>query len=440
MKFNVALFALSFFSSVCTFAQPPSPNLSLSEAVDQAVKNNPSVLEIEEKIHQSEEKISSTWSLLAPTLSATATNNRQKDAVTSNVARFNGDPYNSYNSSIKLTQVLFQLGSLSAIDSAKKDRDISKLNAEIANRDLIKNVVQAYYLVVLNSRNIETLVRQQNLIKESLAVAQRRERTGRGQLLDTLQVKTQLSLLQGQISTAKNSLDVAIANLSNLLGNKAQTQFNIKNSIEAPSLNFIDKDVDLKSYRIPELIRDEVLSAQIDDQKRVLWGQNLPNVSLIGTYSFANYKQSDLYDNSSVSWLVGVQLTIPLFSGFSTVYQSQALTSQQIQYDLDRKSVENNVDLQQITNHKNIETARDSISTGEEALKLATASIKEAKKNYGLATIDYLQYITVQQSFVQAEQSLNSYKYNYITALSNYYAATGQDMKHLISILEKANQ
>jgi outer membrane protein TolC len=53
--------------------------------------------------------------------------------------------------------------------------------------------------------------------------------------------------------------------------------------------------------------------------------------------------------------------------------------------------------------------------------------------------MDFFQFFQVQQAYVQAEQSLNAYKYNYITALANYYIASGQDLPKLVQVLERTN-
>jgi outer membrane protein TolC len=419
---------------------PVGPALTLKGAVDMALSTNPSTREIRERENQAQTEVPVARSVLMPNLSAVATANENKDATYTGAARFGGDSYNQYQTALKLNQLLFQIGSISAISAAKKDVVISKLNTQISNRDLMNSVIQAYFEIVLSARNVQTLLTQQKIAKEAVNVATRRERTGRGQLLDVLQAKTQLSLLDGQLATAQNQLSVSAAALANILGDTGKQNFNIQDKMDAPEIAVVDQNVNLKDYKIPEIERDEVSLQKVDDLKRTLWGQNLPYLNLVGNYNFTNNKQSDWYDGESNSWMIGLQLTIPIFSGLSTVYQSRSLDSQKLQFVLDKAAVENQVATSQITNRKNLETAKSSIVTGEDALKLALASSKEAQRNYTLATIDFLQFLSVQQAYVQAEQSLNTYKYNYIVALGNYYAASGQDMQQLVDLLEKANQ
>ncbi|MGZ3771709.1 MAG: TolC family protein, partial [Bdellovibrio sp.] len=88
---------------------------------------------------------------------------------------------------------------------------------------------------------------------------------------------------------------------------------------------------------------------------------------------------------------------------------------------------------------KKLETAQASIETGKEALKLAISSVNEARRSFNFANIDFFQFLTVQKGYVEAQQSLNQYKYDYIVALTNYFAASGQDMEKLVELLEKAN-
>ena len=421
-------------------AQPstPSTSLTLRAAVNNALSNNPALKENREKVNQADTEIPVARSFILPNLSAVTTGNRQKDAVNGS-PRFDGNPFNAYDASLKLNQVLFQVGALDAIHAAQKDVTISKLNAQISERDLTNNVIQAYYQIVLASRDIETLLTQEKIEKEAVDVAKHREKIGRGQLLDYLQAKTQLALLQGQLATARNQLQVAAANLAYLLGDTGQKQFQIPDKMDAPKIETVDSLVNLQDAVIPEIQRDEVSIMKIDDQKSTLWGQNLPYLSLVGNYSFASYKQSDLLNDDANSWGIGLQLTIPLFSGLSTIYQERSLDSQKAQLIFDKQSVQDQVSYQQVTNRKNLETALENIVTGTEAFKLALDSYKEARRNYTLATIDFVQFLSVQQAYAQAEQALNTYRYNYIAALGNYYAASGQNMQQLVDLLEKAN-
>jgi outer membrane protein len=432
---------------VCSFkamgmdmASGPVTQVSLRSAVDQALKENPGLGEVREKVNEIDANVSQVRSLLYPTLNATATAYQKKDQVQNGNPLFGGDPYNSYVADLKLNQPLMQIGSLAAINAAKRSLDVKTMDLEIATRNIIVNTISGYFKVIVNSRALDTLNKQQKIVKNSLAVAQSREKTGRGQLLDVLQVKTQLAVLDSQISTAKNDLSIAIANLSVLMGKTHTEEFHIEDKMETPHLTDVDSMVDVSKARIPEVYRDQYLLSQLDEQRQVLWGQNLPSLALIGDYNFLSYKRSDLFDSSANAWYLGLQLTIPLFSGLSSFDQRRALGSQKLQAQYNLKNIENQLSLQQVTSRKNLESAVQAIESGSEALRLAKASSDEASKNYRYATIDFVNFLSVQKEYILAEQTLDRYKFNYVLALADYYSVSGQDLMKFVDMLEKLNK
>jgi outer membrane protein len=414
--------------------------LTLKQAYEKALQSNPTLKQAQENVNQMGYEIPLARSTLFPTLTATGQGEEKKDPANNNNSLFQGESYDSYTAGLHGTQPLFQIGIFSAVDSARKDRQISQYNLEISTRNLGASVIQAYFQVVLNMRAVDSLLRQERIVTESLKTTEHRFRTGRSQLLDVLQVKTQIALLVSQVADAKNQMQISAANLANILGEPHAKSYTIRNNLKAPDLAVIDRDVDLKKFHLPELEQNKVQINQIDDKIDVTRGQNLPTLNLFGDYNFNSFKNTDLFDGTSNSWDAGITLTIPLFSGFSSFSQVDQLKSQKMQLEFARQNLENQTNLQQVTSRKQVETARADVIAGEEALKLAKQSSDEAIRQYRLATIDFLNFLTIQTSYVQAEQSLNTYKYNYLAALANYYSASGQEMGHLVDLLEEANR
>lgn len=440
MKHRVLFFTpLFIFLTSLAGGQSPTAqkNLSLKNTIDAVLVNNPSLRAAREKIRQLDLLTSAGKAKLYPKIDAALTAYQRKDSVATERALFDGNSYQGYTTEITLDQPLFKIGTFAAINSVEKEAEIGKLDSAIAERDLIGKTITSYYEIVFNSKNVETLLYQQRLVKESQKVAEQHVKIGRGQKLDVLQIKTQSALLDAKISAAQNQLQIAAANLAFLMGENNDQSFRIKATLDVPPIMEIDRVVNLKDYKIPELQKDEISLLRVEDLKRVALGQNLPYLSLVGTYSFASYKKEELYNPASNSWYLGLKLTVPLFSGFSTIYEQSQFSSQLIQLEAKKRDGINLINFKQVTSRKNLETAHNSIRSGEEALKFAIASHDEAKKNYKYAMIDFLQLSTVQQSYVQAEQSLNEEKYNYVKAVINYFVSSGQDLNQLAAILEK---
>ena len=60
----------------------------------------------------------------------------------------------------------------------------------------------------------------------------------------------------------------------------------------------------------------------------------------------------------------------------------------------------------------------------------------EARRSYNLGSIDFLQYMQVQQAEFEAISSLNQLKFGAIVAYANYFVASGQPLATLVNALQ----
>lgn len=420
------------------FALTDSTVIDIRTAVQTSLASNPQILQAREKLNQNEAEKSLLKSTLLPNITAVGNALYKQDAVTNSAtAAFGGGPYNYYNGDIKLLQPLFAYGSLSAVRQSDYDRKISLIDVEIAERDLSVRVIQTFYSVILNQKLLEVLNRQLAVLNETLKTSQSRYQTGRGQLLDLLQVKTQMAILKPKIADAQNKFISAGAQLADLMGGHQKADIVVKGDLVTMPLPKIDSRLNLKDPRLPELERVRMLREQINEAKDVALGKNLPTLGLIGDYGVQSYTKSDLFSNYSQLWSVGLQLTIPLFSGFSSVYDQRRISSQDYQLEFQSRNLINDLQFKQIQARKTLESADANLASAEEASKLANDSINEARRNFRLATIDFIVYLNVQNSSLTADSQLYQIKYDNISAVANYFVASGQSISTLVEMLEE---
>lgn len=429
-KICVALLACAIFPG-----SAPAATLTLKGALDIAVSRNNSLREAKEKHNQLRFQASGLWSSVLPNIELNASGTYRKDSVANKsvgAVPFGGDPYNLYSLSAKGVQPLFVWGSLAAVRGAGYERDIQSAAVEITERTVIQDVIAAYYKVVVNQSKIEILLDQEKVVNEALQMAQTRLRLAGGRKLDVLQMRTQLALLKPKIENARIDLATSAANLANLLGEQDRQEIQIRN--ELPGLK--GKLTETKGFHLPELERIRLNREKIDAEKSTALGKSLPQLKLIGDYSFLNYTKSDLLDPASNSWSVQVALTVPLFSGLSSIYERRALSSRESQLDFEEANLRNDLHLKQIQSRKSLEAAEASLVAAVQAADLAKQSMVQGRSDFRLGIIDFLQYLQVQESQLEAALSLNQLKYDNIVAYSNYYAASGKPMPELVDILE----
>ncbi|MBC7537431.1 MAG: TolC family protein [Bacteriovorax sp.] len=434
MRFYVFSF-LVIMSSILKASE--SLVLDLKEVIKIARENNPTLQAAQEKLNQFEAQKKLSVSPIYPNLSWNLGGNYLKDAVYTGSPKFNGNSYNQYSSDLKLVQPLYTKGLFSAIDVADYDKKIQSATIELTERTLTISIIEAFYRFILNQQSLENLLKNQDIIQKSLATSNQRYQKGRGQLLDILQVKTQLALIQPQVEQAKNQFEIAAQQLINFMGEKEHSNFKLKGQLRTLLLKDVQKYIDLKNYHLPEYEVNQLQLTQLEYTRDVILGKEYPTLKLVGDYLYNNYKKSDLFSDYSHAWSIQLQLSIPLFSGFSSNQEKSIIASQNSQLKIARRDLENALSLKQVTSLKNLETSETSLVSAASAVKLAEESQNEAGRIYKLSQIDFLQFLLVQQAALQAKSSFDLLKFQSIIAYSNYFVATGQPLPLLVDILTK---
>lgn len=434
----VSILAIFAFTWNFAIAAP----LDLKNAVSTGISANPLVMSAREKLQELSFETSLTRSTIFPTLSVQSSATYKKDRVANRTASsvpFGGEPYNQYNATLKLEQPLFQWGSFAAVRSSSLEEQVAEANARIAERNLVRDIIKAFYKLSLQQNLIGILLDEQKVVNESLKTAQNRLRMG-GKKVDLLQVKVQAALLKPRIETARIDLSSSAAELAKLMGQTEGTNFELKGRLPFLRSKEIESKINLKEYSLPELDRLRHAREQLDESRSVLLGKHLPNLSLVGDYAFDNYSKSDLFDSASNAWSVQLLLKVPLFSGFSSIYERKATNSREMQIELSERELRNQVSLDQIKARQALEAAELSLVSAAEAASLAKESLSEGRRDFNYGIIDFLQYLQVQRSNFEAATSLNQLKYDNITALTDYFVASGQALSTLVELLSIEEQ
>ncbi len=416
---------------------PLSGPMTLLSAVKIALDHNPAVRTAREKINEGFANESYAFAKIFPTVQGVGTAAVQKDSALSGGGPFQGDVYNNYNVQLQLNQPLYDGGALfAAVRYADKDEKIRSLSVEMSERDTALLIIGDFYDVLLAQRKLAALNRTLKVLTETLQVTQSRYKIGRAQLLDVLSIKTQIALLVPQISQQENQIQISAAQLAHDMGDPDARQIQVNGTLE-PMTNqqmesYSPESLRRLKSRILEFEQEALTIDQFEDTRAVTLAPNYPQASLIASIGRAAYAQSDLLTDYSTAWSVGLSLTIPIFSGLSSVAQKRQLASQGEQLLLAATTLQDQISLNQVQTRRNLEIARSTIASSKDAFVLAEQSLAEARRQYKLATIDYLQYLTAQSSLLTAESNFDQAKHDYLTSLAKYYVAAGYPLNQLI--------
>ena len=140
--------------------------------------------------------------------------------------------------------------------------------------------------------------------------------------------KTQLALLEPQLETARNQLKTDATNLANLLGDQQATQIRVTGELETPPLEQIKARVDLRQAHVPEYESVITSEERLEKLRAATLGKDMPSLAATADWGRNAYTKTDVLDPSATFWQVGIQLTVPIFSGLSSVYTRRDFDSQ----------------------------------------------------------------------------------------------------------------
>lgn len=437
LKSTLTSLLLSAFYISRNYAAPnPLPEiLTIRSAATAALTHNPSILKIQEKYQETESQIGLSKAALYPNVSALLNGNYKKDPTSTPFFRFGGSPYNQYLLDLKISQTL-TFGTQSGLMIPIIDREITSLNLEISSRELSGKIVTAFYKIILDQKLLETLIQSETLRKEALATAEKRYQIGRGQKLDILQIKTQLALISPKIAQAKNQIEIDASTLATFLGAPNTQEIHLSGSLSPIPLKQIQKEIESTSPHFPELEQLAANQKRLNSEKEVSFAKHLPSLTGSLEWSRTSFTKSQLLDSAATGWTFGLQLNLPLFSGLSSLDERRLFASRNAQVQLEEETLKNNLLLQKTQTSRNVLLSWQTISSATQAFQIAGDSLKEAKRNYQFAAIDLLQYLAIQEAYLEAHSSLYQAQYLYLTSLVSHFIASGASLNHLIGLLE----
>ena len=326
-----------------------------------------------------------------------------------------------YGPTLNLSWLLFDFGGRSgSIGEARE----ALLAANWTHNATVQNVVLAVeqaYFQYLGTKAL--LAAQQTTLKEAqtnLDAANQRHQVGLATIADVLQAKTALSQAQlalestqGQLQTARGALALSMglpANIPYDIGLPSDTTLplGIADSVDALIERAVRERPDLAAARA------QVRAAQA--RVSVARSQALPALTVGGTDGETYFFNNPTSGNSYTATLT---LQIPLFSGWSQIYNVKAAAAAAQAAAQQQRGLERQVIYQVFNAYYELRTATQRVRTSSDLLASATQSEQVALGRYRAGAGSLLDLLT-------AEGALADARAQSIQARFSWYVALGQ--------------
>ena len=406
-------------------AQPPVLKLSLREAMNAAVDQNPTVRLFQERILQAEDVANTELGALLPNISGRVSAARRRFFTGS----FGGsptvtDPRDFYEARTTLTQNVFSLSLIQKWRAAKSGIEVASLNAEVTKRDTMAMVGLVYLETLRAKAAVEARKADVTLNRELLRLATERKAAGTATRLDATRAKVQLENERQRLLVAENERDRAELNLIRAIGLSFDVTLKLTDEmamVSVPEQTIAealavanDNRTELKAQKKKERLASLSLSS--------VTSERLPSIQASGDVGLIGNQIPNALTTDNVQ----VLMTVPIFDGGSrearisesrSLVRQEAITTQDILYQ---------VTLEVRDALLTLHSAKKQVAVAEEGLKLSLTELELARERFAVGVATNIEVTNAQTSVAQARDNVIESLFNFNAARINLARSQGR--------------
>lgn len=229
-----------------------------------------------------------------------------------------GQAYDSYSSSLSLSQNLYDFGKTSTqVKIQELNRDSSRSDLENVRTQVSFGVKQAYFGLLRAGRNRDLSREMVGQFQQHLDQAKAFFEVGTKPKFDVTKAEVDLSNAKLTLIKAENAFRLARVALNNAMGLPEVPDYEIADQFSSPRVEIDLNEILRKAYdRRPDLAAIAVKRRSLEQGIELARKGYYPSVTGSAGYGWGG--GSFPLDQG---WSIGAQLNVPIFSGFSTKYQ-----------------------------------------------------------------------------------------------------------------------
>ena len=372
-------------------------NETLNQLVRTAIDYAPRIKEQQQTVLMGDFRTKIQESALKPQISTEASVTRI-DPVAKAQFAFGGTPTSlqfqpnmNYNVNIGGNYVLYDWGKQFAnIERTRLETNLAKTGVEGLKTVYAYQVASLYYGIIYNLKAIEVQKGQLKLIDDNKINIENRVKRGDALGFDLVSGEVRYKNADSRLTDIQSQLERQYIYLSSLIGKDAHgmipegTDFNLGTaelSVEGALNQAQTNNYDLKTLKDRDLIAaSDVKIAQMS---------SLPNLAATaqvgvknGYVPRINGEQPDFSDDFRLNSVVGVRLTIPVYTGHRGAYQTEVAK-------LNREMLKYSVDVTNQTLKRDLEAAQNDYNSAKNKLDLSESNVRQAQYALKLANIRY---------------------------------------------------
>ena len=429
-------------AAVFAQGQPKKMVVTLPDAIKTALDNNWDVRLSDKDVQKAQEQINEAYSNAYPTISFSGSYDRyiksQVMFIPANTPFFNPTdqtstldltPKNIFDASVTLTQVLYSQKVNTAIKIADEYASYSQTALKNARNETILSVKRAFYGVLLAQAMLDVSQKNFESADATYKNVQLQYQQGVASEYDALRSEVQRANAQPLLIQTENAVRLAKDYLKSLMSIDIATDIDVQGAfifedipqteLEESSDNALGNSLILKQLSINESLLQKNLTIERSEY--------YPTLAAFGKYDYQTQDNSFKFHNYNwaPSFLVGLQLSYPIFDGFKRGARIEQAKIDIEKVGLLKKKAEDGIKIQVKQARMKMEEAKKRIDAQVKNLEQAekTCSIAQTRYKSGIGT--QLEIIDTQAALVYARTNHAQAVYDYLVAKAEWeYAVT----------------
>lgn len=340
--------------------------------------------------------------------------------------------WNSFSGGISASMPLINAQLWQSLKISGKDVEIAVEKARSSRLDMVTQVKQAFYAVLLAKEAFEVYKDVYNNAMENFTLIERKYNVQKASELDYTRAKSNVASAIPNVYNAESSVILALWQLKAVMGIDLDEDIDVAGKLEDYAQSMIadvygndDVSLDYNTTMRQLSLQAEELAMAVRTQKYAY----LPSLAV--TFAYNMNAMTNDFKFSEFKWTpysyVGLSLQIPIFSGGKRLNQVRQTKVQAAELDLQRKSTERQLKIAIRQYLNSMETDMKSYDSAQEAVALAQKAYDISESSYELGKSTLTDLNAAQLSLTQAKLGASQAIYNFIVAKSNLEKTLGYD-------------
>jgi TolC family type I secretion outer membrane protein len=321
----------------------------------------------------------------------------------------------------QVNQTIFNQAVFTGLKAARSTREFYLINAELTEEQVIEKVATAYYQVYQAQQSLENLESNLTLTEQTVEIIQGLYESGLAKKIDYDRSQVALNNAKSNRQQVLNAVQQTENALKFMIGMSIDEPISLPEESFEPTTLFT-QNANFLSQRTEVKLMNKQLEL-LEWQKKATEAEYYPTASLSASYGWLGQGSKMPWwngENNGVFWSdlssIGLNLRIPIFSGFATKSRVGKAKIEIAKAEADMRDTKLGLQLAYNNARAQLQNSLITIENQEKNVQLAESVLTDTQNNYslGLATLN---------DMLDAERDLSDAKDNLTNAKLDYKLA-----------------